>query len=590
MLWFTNYCVRISRACSVVAALALIISSPAQAQLLAGSADLDQARNGGPGSPVSPINWVNGSLNATQAHYREGYSVPYRTLMTGLATGAGNPHSLIIEWDTTKGGKHALDFITHYDRLEPHAATFGHAAEDIDPLAGLAGVFVLTPPDAGLADVIPAPSSTGSPVAGQPTTEFNSLPLSERRITIYNGTITGLSYASQSSPGAGDGSSSLKIDFIANSPNVVVLWGGHIATSLTWGIGNSAAQINGSSYHTRLISLNGASTGNQDRSLSAGAVVVPPPPCGIEGPLSVCPGSTNGYTAPNATNATYAWTISSTCGATFVGGQTTASGQNVSVVACSTCGSYTLTVTVTSQGLNTQCSITVGVEDTTAPTITGSIANTTMQCNGALPAPAANITQLLALITGGGIVDNCTATANLTVTSYDAALSGTACNGSRVRTYTVRDACNNASTITHTFVIQDTTPPTITGTIAATSLQCNGTLPAPATTIAQLLALMGQGASIVDNCGGSMTVTSADGALTGTACNGSRVRTYTVRDTCNNASTITHTFNFLDNTPPTITGTIAAASLQCNGSLPAPATNVAQLLALMNACDSIVDN
>ncbi|MCV4820721.1 hypothetical protein OFM15_32065, partial [Escherichia coli] len=55
--------------------------------------------------------------------------------------------------------------------------------------------------------------------------------------------------------------------------NPVLAWGGHIAWGGDWGIGNSAGGINGSPYHMRLISFDG-SGGNQDRSLSADAVIV----------------------------------------------------------------------------------------------------------------------------------------------------------------------------------------------------------------------------------------------------------------------------------------------------------------------------
>jgi hypothetical protein len=570
---------------TVALAAAVLAASPVFAQ----SADLRHVRNGGRTAPVSPGEWVNGSLNATQAHYLEAYSVPYRVLITGLSTGAGNPHSLVVEWDITKGGKHALDFVTSYNRIEPHAPAFGHPAEVIDPLLGLpAGTYTLSPNVP--ADILPAPSSAGSPVAGEPTAAFNALPLAERRLTIYNGTITGLSYVDEDSHASSDGSASLKIDFIANTSTVVILWGGHIAASETWGQGNSAAQIPGASYHTRLISLDGASTGNQDRSLSAQAVFIPEPPdCDIDGPDLICPGSTNPYSANANPEATYLWTITSACGATFGDGTTTATTQNVQVIACATCGTYTLNLAVTADNLTTECSRQFSVSDTIDPSISGSIAATNSQCFGNLPAAATNITQLLALMNPGAtITDNCTLTANLTVGSSDGGLTGSQCDGSRVRTYTVTDACGNSANVTHTFNFDDTIAPTINGTIAPTSLQCNTGLPAPATTLAQLLALMNSGATIIDNCAGSLGVTSSDGALTGTACNGSRTRTYTVQDACGNTATVNHVFNIQDTIGPSITGAIAPTSLQCN-QLPAPATTIAQLLALMGG-GSITDN
>jgi hypothetical protein len=54
----------------------------------------------------------------------------------------------------------------------------------------------------------------------------------------------------------------------------VISWGGRIATRKDWGNNNSAVAISGSPYHTRLVDLDG-SGGNQDRSLSAAAVIFP---------------------------------------------------------------------------------------------------------------------------------------------------------------------------------------------------------------------------------------------------------------------------------------------------------------------------
>ena len=48
------------------------------------AANLDQVRNGPASSPYDPIQWVNGNLNPQHSHYVEGWSVPYRTVMTDL--------------------------------------------------------------------------------------------------------------------------------------------------------------------------------------------------------------------------------------------------------------------------------------------------------------------------------------------------------------------------------------------------------------------------------------------------------------------------------------------------------------------------
>jgi hypothetical protein len=232
------------------------------------SATLDQCANGPAASPTgcNPNTWVNGNLGASKAHYLEGDSVPYRMTFLNLVTFAQAPsliHHLTIEWDTTKGGKHALDYLTSWNQTVTTA----------NPCAGVSGC-TLGSPSAPLA--IPSdPQVTGagvSPIAGN----FN----------IWGGTLTSITatpdagnanhgYRYSNGTGfAGDKSASIQINFTATVANPVIAWGGHIATRLNWGTGSSAVAIAGSPFHMRLIDLDGAG-GNQDRSLSNDAVTFP---------------------------------------------------------------------------------------------------------------------------------------------------------------------------------------------------------------------------------------------------------------------------------------------------------------------------
>src|SRR5207244_54978 len=74
--------------------------------------------------------FTSGNLNSSKAHFVESHSVPFQMVMTGLALGT---HNLCIKWRTADNGKHAFDYITSYNRIEPHFIQFGHAAETIDP-------------------------------------------------------------------------------------------------------------------------------------------------------------------------------------------------------------------------------------------------------------------------------------------------------------------------------------------------------------------------------------------------------------------------------------------------------------------------
>ena len=221
------------------------------------SADLDQCANDSAPSPSSDgcnsaaNQWVNGNLGPSKSVYLEGDSIPYRLRFGSLSTTGS--HTVTIEWDTTKAGKHALDYITD----------FNESVLNANPCLGVTGC------NPGIFDTeaIPDdPQVTGGGVTPLPGSVFR----------LYGGTITGVSsYFYATGTGfEGDKSAGLEITFTASVANPVLAWGGHIATRLDWGESNSAVTISGSPYHTRLLALNGKG-GNQDRSLSAAAVIFP---------------------------------------------------------------------------------------------------------------------------------------------------------------------------------------------------------------------------------------------------------------------------------------------------------------------------
>ncbi|NCU04350.1 MAG: hypothetical protein GXC73_10230, partial [Chitinophagaceae bacterium] len=299
-----------------------------------GAADIDQLRNGGIGEVPTPNNWVNGNAGPENSHFIESWSIPYRMRITGLTNNTS--HNIIIEWDImgSSGTKHAIDYITHFQNLGSntlHSSLFGHNAEVVNPGFGLTVSSTNT-------FAIPAPSSAGSPVTGQPTNSFNALNLKD--FTIYNGTITSMSYVSQGNLNTDGSKTRLSINFTANfsgGANTVILgWGGHIASQVDWGIGESASDINGSPYHTRLIELDG-SGGNQDRSLKADAVVVPPE-CNISSP-DLCPLTTSSTATASLSNAagvttSYVWSLTgaNTAGATLTGSTSGSIGAGLTAI------------------------------------------------------------------------------------------------------------------------------------------------------------------------------------------------------------------------------------------------------------------
>jgi hypothetical protein len=239
----------------VAAAAAAMLLLPGAAVSANPSANLDQCANGPAPSPssdgcnASATDWVNGNLGASKASYFEGDSIPYRMRFDNLSLSPG--HTVTIEWDTTKSGKHALDYIDDYNESVLNA----------NPCLGVSGC-------------------TGSPnlfaIPADPQVTGAGVTPNAGSFAMWGGTITAVSaYSYPNGTGfTGDKSARLTITFTATSANPVLAWGGHIATRKDWGANNSAVSIPGSPYHTRLINLDG-SGGNQDRSLSADAVIFP---------------------------------------------------------------------------------------------------------------------------------------------------------------------------------------------------------------------------------------------------------------------------------------------------------------------------
>ena len=328
------------------------------------SADLSQVRNGGvgcdqtvPNSCDNPADWVNGNAGASNAHYQEGQSIPYRLVMQNLTLGA---HTVIIEWDVKHSGANAIDFITHYQRISESVQPCGPAnhPEDIVPGCNPASFTTFD---------IPGPTAVNTTVAGEPGISFNALPVAQRRMTAYNATINSMVYSNpQGDLSLAQASTQIAINFTAANPTVVMAWGGHIARAVDWGAGQSASGISGSPYHTRLISLDG-SGGNQDRSLSAAAVQAPPPCSLTNDNIDVCdlPAvTTHALVGTAVAGQTYSFNLVNSGGSNaFISSSDTdpSDGTISANVTTSGAGSYTITLTTSNAGGSEECSATVNV-------------------------------------------------------------------------------------------------------------------------------------------------------------------------------------------------------------------------------------
>lgn len=378
-------------------------------QALGQAGDLSQIRNGdGKLHKTGGVQvldtcgkcWVNGNAGASNAHYTEGMSIAYRSLITGLKKDVCYEYEL--GYDTYHGSM-AIDYLTHFQRLEPHGP-FNHLAEVIKPLVFVSGSteYVMTVVTGGENTFdIPAPAPSGitsgaftktgaaKDISNQPVTSFGSLPAAQKKMTIYNGEITLIRYVSQApiTIGGGDAETRIRVRFKALSDSVVLAWGGHIASRLDWGYTKdnkgkllplSAAQISGSPYHMRqkaftivgcntsippTDSVNVSGFGNQDRSLSADAVI-PPPECPTVTSKTQCfESNTFSFSIDNPeAGATYTWSFgTNSVGATFQGGVNT--GNSVNVVAnpgadvqgVNNGGSFTLNIVASKNGVTQEC-------------------------------------------------------------------------------------------------------------------------------------------------------------------------------------------------------------------------------------------
>src|SRR6266536_4649078 len=173
------------------------------------SADLDQCANDPApsshldGCDTSASQWVNGNLGASKAVYLEGDSIPYRMTFGSLSLSS---HTVTIEWDTTKSGTHALDYLT----------TFNRTVATANPCLG----------------VSPCNSPTTFPIPADPQVTGAGVTPAAGNFTFYGGTITSVSsYTYADGAGfAGDKSARITLTFTPTVANPALAWAGHISS------------------------------------------------------------------------------------------------------------------------------------------------------------------------------------------------------------------------------------------------------------------------------------------------------------------------------------------------------------------------
>jgi hypothetical protein len=207
--------------------------------------------------------WINGGLNANKALYREGDFVPLRVEITGLT--AGRSYTLAIEYEAVGNhGDHAYDYLGSYDGSE-HAP--GQMVVPCDGITGTAG-----PNACGS-----APSTLSVPV----DTDTHFLSGKGQVPGIFSAWGGQLTHAAYVSPTpiyvnmTGAVTRVIAVSFTANGPTVVLAWGGHLASSLDWGAGNSFLANSGASVQMALGTTDTIGSGEESLAINTGVLASP---------------------------------------------------------------------------------------------------------------------------------------------------------------------------------------------------------------------------------------------------------------------------------------------------------------------------
>ncbi|MBO4645639.1 MAG: putative Ig domain-containing protein, partial [Bacteroidales bacterium] len=291
------------------------------------------------------------------------------------------------------------------------------------------------------------------------------------------------------------------------------------------------------------------------------SITVPSNACPFSGPFNVS-ATVNGG---SGTYTTYTWG----------GDANTANAASTTVTEAATgqCGkTYTVSLTVTDNNgcVSQEATQSFLVQDLTAPTISGTMAGETV--SGCVYADAPAATNTIGYLTSKGLTisDNCTANADLTVTSSDGALSG-ACAKTFTRTYTVTDACGNSSTVNQTITL-NMPDFTITPSTGSATVNCPADVKAADVSGTSITL-----PTVTDACGNTLTGTLKSGYPTAMpSCEGTVTYVYTFTDCANHAHDYTFTYT-IDMPAFTVTPSTGSATVNCPADAKAAGVDGSQI-------------
>jgi hypothetical protein len=209
-----------------------------------GVSTFDQCSNdtgtGFPSSDSDPgCHWINGDLNKNNSLYQEGDATVQRLWMTGFTP--GQTYSVTFSYGTTKGGKHAYDFLTSWDWSEDWIAS-ADLCQDITGCTSASSMQYDIPVD---------PNAMGYDTGVRQFLARGGTISSVSTPTIFSGDYTG------------DSETHITVNFTVDSSGsmcsggtcgVAIIFGAHVAAEANWGTGMGAGSIPGSPYHVSLYS------------------------------------------------------------------------------------------------------------------------------------------------------------------------------------------------------------------------------------------------------------------------------------------------------------------------------------------------
>ncbi|HKJ06113.1 MAG TPA: hypothetical protein VJ970_01465, partial [Flavobacteriaceae bacterium] len=183
----------------------------------------------------------------------------------------------------------------------------------------------------------------------------------------------------------------------------------------------------------------------------------------------------------------------------------------------------------------------ITIDDTIAPTVTGTLNTISIEgCSDAdVPSPVTTIAALESM--GVNISDNCTSNSNLLLQFIGDVSKSTTCPDEVERTYRITDSCNNSTDIKQTFYIDDTVNPTASDPEPITVEY--GNVPLGIDSITQV-------DDEADNCTAVPTVTFVSDVSDNNSCLETITRTFKVEDNCGNYIFVTQKIYVEENTAP----------------------------------------